>query len=71
MSALLPCPFEHTTAAVHPLEAHEAGLSRFGVDTNYVHCTCGANGPVHRTPDAAIAAWNKRRVAIETTAEQR
>lgn len=60
MSALLPCPFCGGTD-LRPFVDQAVGMSdSHGIQCN--GCDCAITGPERDTPEAAIAAWNRRHV---------
>ena len=57
---LKPCPFPHIEGAGQYMCIHENENTR-SLSPFYVHCLiCGAKGPVAKTPEEAISAWNRR-----------
>ena len=50
-----PCPFKHRQSKIF-------NINLFDNQGYYVECvTCGARGPIRRSPASAIKAWNGKR----------
>lgn len=59
LTALADCPFPHVGAEL--LAGSWAARHQY-----WIHCPCGAMGPVCDSPEKARAAWNKRRAKVRT-----
>lgn len=61
MPAIQPCPFNRTLGSEHkPIRLlRMKNTVAILAEQRWIHCSCGASGPMRETDIEAIEAWNK------------